>query len=329
MNRILITGGTGFIGSRLALHCRHAGHDVVALGQTNTPAERDNKSLLEGQDVEVDLVPINDRERLARRVAGSDFVFHLAAAQHEANVPDSHFREVNVEGTRRILDACVDSGVRRFVHGSTIGVYGWQKGVIDETSSTEPDNIYGITKLEGERLVMSYRDRLPVVAIRVSETYGPGDRRLLKLFRAIDKGMFFVIGSGRNLHHLVHVDDLIRGMLRSCEVDAAQGEVFLLGGRRPLTTREMVDTIGAAVGRKVPGWRVPLFPFVAAAFALEHVLSPMGMQPPLHRRRLDFFRKSFTLSNEKAARILGYEPQVDFERGAAETATWYREQGLL
>jgi nucleoside-diphosphate-sugar epimerase len=329
MNRVLITGGTGFIGSRLALHCRRAGHEVVALGQTNTPAEQDNKGLLERDGVEVDLVPMDDRERLARRVEGSHFVFHLAAAQHEANVPDSHFRDVNVEGTRRLLDVCVDSGVRRFVHGSTIGVYGWQKGVIDETSRTEPDNIYGVTKLEGERLVMSYRDRLPVVAIRVSETYGPGDRRLLKLFRAIQKGMFFVIGSGRNLHHLVHVDDLIAGMLRACEVDGARGEVFLLGGKRPLTTREMVDTIGTAVGRKVPRWRVPLFPFVAAAFVMEHLLAPMGIQPPLHRRRLDFFRKSFTLSSAKATRILGYEAQVDFEQGAAETAAWYREQGLL
>ncbi|MGA8262084.1 MAG: NAD-dependent epimerase/dehydratase family protein [Arenicellales bacterium] len=329
MTRALITGGTGFIGSRLALHCRNAGQDVLVLGQANTAAEEDNRNLLVREGIEVDLVSMADRDRLADRVKGRDVVYHLAAAQHEANVPDQHFRDVNVEGTRRLLDVCVESGVRRFVHGSTIGVYGSKEGVIDETTSPAPDNIYGVTKLEGERLVLSYGDRLPVVAIRISETYGPGDRRLLKLFRAIDKGMFFVIGSGRNLHHLVYIDDLIKGMVRASEAEGAPGEVFLLAGERPLTTREMADTIAAALGKSVPAWRVPLFPFTIAACVLEGVLRPLGIQPPLHRRRLDFFKKSFTLSSDKAGRILGYSAEVDFRTGAAATADWYREHGLL
>lgn len=329
MTRALITGGTGFIGSRLALHCRKAGQDVLVLGQANTPAEEDNRNLLVREGIEVDLVSMADRDRLADRVRDRDVVYHLAAAQHEANVPDQHFRDVNVEGTRRLLDVCVESGVRRFVHGSTIGVYGSKEGLIDETTSTAPDNIYGVTKLEGERLVLSYGDRLPVVAIRISETYGPGDHRLLKLFRAIDKGMFFVIGSGRNLHHLVYVDDLVRGMVRASEAEGAPGEVFLLAGERPSTTREMVDTIAAALGKRVPPWRVPLFPFTVAAYVLERVLRPLGIQPPLHRRRLDFFKKSFTLSSDKAGRILGYSAEVDFRTGAAATADWYREHGLL
>lgn len=329
MKRVLITGGTGFIGSRLALHRRRAGQEVVVLGQTNTPAEEDNKRLLEQEGIEVDLVAMDDQDRLAGHVKGVELVYHLAAAQHETKVPDRHFREVNVEGTRRLLEICAKNGVRRFVHGSTIGVYGSPEGVIDESTKTDPDNIYGMTKLEGERLVFSYKDRLSVVAIRISETYGPGDRRLLKLFRAIDKGMFFMIGSGRNLHHLVYIDDLIAGMVLAAEVEEARGEVFLLAGPRPSSTREMADTIAAALGKSVPAWRLPLSPFTAAACVFEKVLPPLGIQPPLHRRRLDFFKKSFTLSNGKAARILGYTPQVTFDAGAAATASWYREQGLL
>lgn len=329
MKRIVVTGGTGFIGSRLALHCTDAGDEVTALGQTNTPAETDNAKLLEEAGVEVALVPMDDPEGLRSRIRGSDVVYHLAAAQHEANVPDQHFREVNVEGTRRLLNICSENGVGRFVHGSTIGVYGAREGLIDEDTQTRPDNIYGITKLEGERLALTYNDRVPVAVIRISETYGPGDRRLLKLFRAIRKKMFFVVGSGKNLHHLVYIDDLVRGMVLASEVEQARGGVFLLGGGNPITTREMVDTIAAAVDSSVPRWPVPLFPFTAAAFVLEHVLGPLGIQPPLHRRRLDFFRKSFTLSGEKARRVLGYEPSVDFDAGASATARWYRERGLL
>lgn len=329
MKRIIVTGGTGFIGSRLALHCRNAGDEVTVLGQTNTSAETGNKNLLEEAGIEVALVSMNERQRLRDHVRGANVVYHLAAAQHEANVPDQHFRDVNVEGTRRLLDICTETGIDRFVHGSTIGVYGSREGLIDESTETHPDNIYGVTKLEGERLVLSYKDQLPVVVIRVSETYGPGDRRLLKLFRAIRKKVFFMIGGGGNLHHLVYIDDLIRGMVQASEVDEAKGEIFLLAGKRPVTTREMVDTIAGAVDARVPRWPVPLFPFTVAAVVLERTLGPLGIQPPLHRRRLDFFKKSFSLSSEKARRLLSYVPSVDFDAGAAATARWYRENGLL
>lgn len=329
MQHVLITGGTGFIGSRLALYCRQKGCSVAVLGQINTPAEAENKRLLEQNGVEVSLVGLNDSSHLRSYVKTSNVVFHLAAAQHEANVPDQHFWDVNVEGTRLLLEACVESRVQRFVHGSTIGVYGAKEGVIDENSATNPDNIYGVTKLEGERLVLSYRDKVPLVVIRISETYGPGDRRLLKLFRAIDRNMFFVIGSGNNLHHAVYIDDLVKGMVFAAEAEEAKGEIFLLAGERPLTTREMVEAIAAAMDKPAPRLRLPLLPFSILAYVLEAALRPLGVQPPIHPRRLDFFKKSFELSGDKARRKLDYIPSVDFETGAAVTARWYRDQGLL
>lgn len=329
MKRVLITGGTGFIGSRLALHCRQLGHKVTVLGQTNTAPEEHNKRLLEDNGVKVDLVSMKDEDRLGVHARVSDVVYHLAAAQHEANVPDQHFRDVNVEGTRRLLDVCAESRVQRFVHGSTIGVYGSLEGVIDETSPENPDNIYGTTKLEGERVALSYRDQLPVTVIRISETYGPGDRRLLKLFRAINKNMFFLIGNGKNLHHLVYIDDLVGGMVSASEADEAKGEVFLLAGDRPFSTREMVNTVAATLDKPPLRWWLPLAPFVAVAYVLEGILRPLGIQPPIHRRRLDFFRKSFVLSSDKAKHRLNYVPCVDFAAGATATAKWYRQEGLL
>jgi nucleoside-diphosphate-sugar epimerase len=327
--RVAITGGTGFIGSRLALRCLERGDEVRVLGQENTPAERENCRLIADSGAQVVLGTIQDSSRFGDLLRDVDVVFHLAAAQHEANVPDQVFRDVNVEGSRALLDACLAAGVKRVVHGSTIGVYGALEGTIDEDSPLNPDNIYGVTKLEGERLALSYNDRLPVVAVRISETYGPGDRRLLKLFRAVAKGVFFVMGSGKNLHHLIYVDDLIDGMFAAAQAGDAPGDVFVLAGKAPITTDEMVATVAEVLGCQPPRFRAPLWPFMAAAVVMESVLRPLGIQPPLHRRRMDFFKKSFVFRTDKSRRGLGFEPKVDFSEGARRTAQWYREQGLL
>ena len=147
-------------------------------------------------------------------VAGRDTIIHLAAAQHESGVPDSYFETVNVAGTRNLLAASRDAGVRRFVYGSTIGVYGSAaSGTLDESSPPNPDNVYGRTKLAAERVVREQGTDFETCIVRISETYGPGDFRLLKLFRAIDRGKFLMIGSGENRRQAMHVDDLVRALL--------------------------------------------------------------------------------------------------------------------
>jgi nucleoside-diphosphate-sugar epimerase/2-polyprenyl-3-methyl-5-hydroxy-6-metoxy-1,4-benzoquinol methylase len=326
---ILITGGTGFIGSRLALRCLQRNDQVVVLGQENTDAEQQNRKRIEDSGASIVFGSVTDKEILADVTKGIDTVFHLAAAQHEANISDQVFYDVNVGGTRNLLEASMKTGCKRFVHGSTIGVYGTPNGAVNESSPCSPDNIYGKTKLEGEKVALSYQDRIPLVVIRISETYGPGDRRLLKLFRAIHKKAFFKIGPGKNLHQLIYIDDLIDGMLRASENDKALGEVILLVGSRPITTDQMVDTIAEKLQTRLPNFRAPLFPFTSAAAILETTLRPLGIQPPLHRRRMDFFKKSFSFSTTKARELLNFSPRYSFEMGAAETARWYRENGFL
>ncbi len=327
--KVLITGGTGFIGSRLALRCRERGDTVRVLAQENTEAESSNRKELEATGVELQLGSVVDPVAVRRAVDGVDVVFHLAATQHEMNVPDQKFRDVNVKGTQNVLEAAGQVGVRRIVHGSTIAVYGRPSGVLDEQSPVEPDNIYGITKLEGEQLALSWCDRIPLVVIRIPEVYGPGDRRLLKLFRAIQKKAFFVIGRGRNLHHVIYVDDLVDGLFSAAESPDAAGELFVLAGPEAVSTDSMARAVADALEVPEPRFRAPLWPFALLATVMELTFRPIGVQPPLHRRRLDFFRKSFELSTEKAQKMFGFSPSVSFEEGARRTAEWYRSRGLL
>ena len=285
---------------------------------------------LQRAGITVQTGPLQDPEFARQVVAGRDPVIHLAAAQHEASVPDAYFEDVNVGGTDSLLEASREAGVRRFVYGSTIGIYGSAaQGTLDEASPPKPDNVYGRTKLAAERVVREKAGEIETCIVRISETYGPGDFRLLKLFRAIDSGKFLMIGSGENRRQAMHVDDLVRALLIVAVHPAAVGETFVLPGEEVLTTRQMVDVIAAVLGRSVPRVQLPMWPFLTAAVLFEAVFKPLRIDPPLHRRRLDFFRKTFVFSTDKARRLLGFTPQVSFRDGARDTAEWYGRQGLL
>ncbi len=329
--RVLITGGTGFIGSRLAMRCIERGYEVSVVGREDaSDVEIETRQLLADQGVKVIVGSVTDRESMFESSKNINIVFHLAAAQHEMNVPDELFRAVNVQGTRNMLEASLAAGVERFVHGSSIGVYDRDvASVVDESTPLRPDNIYGVTKAEGEETVRGFFDKLACTIIRISETYGPGDRRLLKLFRGVDKGVFFVIGNGKNIHQLIYVDDLVDGLLLAAKHPAATSETFVLAGEERLTTNDMVGAVAEAVGAQQKKWRAPLWPFMSLAKVLEATLRPLGIQPPLHSRRMDFFTKSFRISTAKANNILGFQAPTSFAEGTRSTARWYQDNGLL
>lgn len=326
---ILITGATGFIGSRMAERLHGRGVPLVLLGRLRNEAEQKRASTLESLGLRVHEVDLTEQDP-APYVEGVERVIHLAAAQHEANRPEEYFEKVNVLGTRRLLEAAAAQGVRRFVYGSTIGVYGQAlAGEIDERSAVAPDNHYGRTKLAAEQVVREFGDRLEISIVRISETYGPGDYRLLKLFAGIQKGMFFMIGSGENLHQLVYVDDLVDGIYEVATSPATVGKTIVLAGDEVLTTNDMCSHIANALERPPKKLRLPLAPFVGIAVIMEQTLGRMGIQPPLHRRRLDFFRKSFFFSPAERDRLLEWRPRTKFREGTMNAAKWYIDAGLL
>jgi dihydroflavonol-4-reductase len=327
---VLISGGTGFIGSRLALRCLERGHDVTVLSGGGNAARAATGKLIEAHGGRVVRGSVTDRDDVFHLAQGMDVVYHLAAAQHEADVHDRFFWDVNVTGTEHVLEASRRAGVRRFIHASTSGVYGrGSDGPLDEGSPVRPDNIYGVTKLAGEQLARSYQAQLPGVVLRISEAYGPGDLRLLKLFQAIHKNLFFIIGDGRNMHHPVYIDDLIDSLFAAATVDDAVGKTFVLAGKEPLSTNEMVETIASELGRRVPRRRLPLAAFSALAAVLEATCRPLHVQPPLHRRRLDFFRKNLVFRQDQACKHLGHAPKYSFKEGVAASKQWYEQEGYL
>jgi hypothetical protein len=138
-----------------------------------------------------------------------------------------------------------------------------------------------------------------------------------------------MIGDGKNLHHLIHIDDLIDAFSLAAEHPEAIGNIFVVAGEEPVTTNEMVAVIAARMGTRIPGYRVPLSALLFLATVMEKTFQPFGIKPPIYRRRMDFFRKNFAFSQEKAKKILGFRPNVGFSEGISATAEWYQSMNLL
>jgi dihydroflavonol-4-reductase len=324
--RALVTGATGFTGSHLVQDLVRSGQSVRALARNPGRA----RSL--PAEAEVMTGDITDPSVVERAVKGCDVVYHLAASFREAGIPDSRYREVHVDATRRLLEAARAEGVTRFVHCSTIGVHSHiANPPADETCPHQPGDIYQQTKSEGERAALDFAREhgFPLSVVRPATIYGPGDLRLLKLFRAIARRRFAMIGRGEVFLHMVHVDDLVRGFRLAAERPEAVGEVFIIAGDQYVTLNELSERIARVWNVPPPRLHLPVWPFYLAGALCEAVCVPLRVEPPIFRRRVAFFTKSRGFTIDKARRLLGYEPQVDLQAGLQQTAAWYRQQGFV
>lgn len=324
---ILVTGATGFTGSHLVRSLVRTGSRIRVLARS---APRATGVLPAG--VEIIAGEVDDRSAISRAVAGSDIVYHVAAAYREARHTDQYYWDVNVGYTSHLLDAAKATGVQRFVHCSTVGVMSHiEHPPADEQHPHQPADIYQYTKSQAEKLALAaHREHgLPVAVARPTAIYGPGDTRLLKMFRLIAERRFVMLGFREIYYHMVHVNDLVAGLRLLGERPQAVGEVFILGGARYYKLRTIVGLIAAAVGAPPPRWRLPAWPFQVAGTICEKICIPLGIEPPLYRRRVDFFTKSRAFTIDKARRLLGYSPAIDLEVGIPATVEWYQAHGLL
>ena len=327
--RVLVTGATGFTGGHLASALARRGHQVRGLVR---PASLDRADALAGFGMEVALGDLTDAESLVPACTDVDVVYHIAATYRTAGQSAAAYHAVNANGTRALLDAARKAGVGRFVHCSTGGVHGHvERPPANEDAPLAPGDVYQRSKLEGERLARAVGEDgdLEVVVARPIGIYGPGDTRFLKIFRGIARRRFPMLGNGSVLYHLTYIDDLVDGFRLCGETPAAAGRTYILGGPRYTTLAELVRAVAAEFQVPPPRWHVPAWPVWLAGALCEALCVPLGIEPPLYRRRVDFFTKSRAFDTTRARRELGFAPAVDLVEGIRRTAAWYRTEGWL
>jgi nucleoside-diphosphate-sugar epimerase len=288
--------------------------------------------VLQTSGIEPSIGALEDRTSLVRAVKDAEIVYHIAAVYRQAGIPATTYRKVNVTAVGELIELAAEAGVRRVVLCSTVGVHGdVEHPPATEDAPLRPGDIYQTTKLEGERVARQTASRtgIGVTIVRPSGIYGPGDRRLLKLFRGIARKRFVVLGSGDIFYHLTYIDDLVEGFRLCGEMPAAAGRTYILAGGEVTTLNELMTLIAREAGVSPPRWRLPVWPFWLAGAACEAVCVPLGIEPPLYRRRVDFFTKSRAFDISRARSELGYAPHVGLREGIQRTLTWYRERGWL
>ncbi|MCK4765939.1 MAG: NAD-dependent epimerase/dehydratase family protein [Candidatus Aminicenantes bacterium] len=326
MKNVFVTGASGFTGGHLCSALLKKGCTVTALVRENSKT-----GLLEKNGIKLVKGDLSNPTSLKGIIKNIDVVFNIAA-MYRQEVSKDMFDKVHVEGTKALLEESISAGVKRFVHCSTVGVQGEiENPPAQESAPYNPGDFYQVSKMEGEKLALSYfKDKkIDGVVVRPVGIYGPGDTRFLKLFKTIYKGSFKMIGTGKALYHLTFVEDLVAGIILTGEVPAASAQIYTIGGSEYLPLEDLINLIAEILDSRVSKIHIPLFPVYAAAFLCEILCKPFGIQPPLYRRRLDFFTKDRAFDISKARKELGYSPQVSLREGLTRTAQWYKENGLL
>ncbi|MBU1567919.1 MAG: NAD-dependent epimerase/dehydratase family protein [Proteobacteria bacterium] len=325
--KILVTGGTGFTGHNLSKRLLQDGYQVRLLVRSKKRVILDPHPALEIHEGD-----IRDRLAVDKAVEGVVKVFNIAAMFRTAASVDQDYWDIHVEGVRHLVEAAVRHRVERFVHCSTVGVHGDVKvPPANEESPFAPADIYQRTKLEGELLAreLAAKNGLALSVVRPTAIYGPGDMRLLKLFKLAVKKVTPVIGTGKIYYHMVYIDDLVQGFILASERAEAIGQVFIVGGDENMILDDLLSTIAKITGRPDTKIHIPARPFQLAGSLCEKICIPLGIEPPIYRRRVDFFTKSRSFDISKVKRLLGYAPKYGLQKGLSRTAQWYKEQGLL
>jgi nucleoside-diphosphate-sugar epimerase len=328
MKKALVTGATGFVGGFMCEELLEQGdYEVTAIVRNVEKAQALKEKgviLIEGD--------FSDLEALKKACEGKDVIFHIGAAYREAKHGDDLFWKVNVEGTKNIFETALACGVRKIVHCSTIGVTSTiENPPGDENHPYCPADAYQESKVEGEKLALQFTKdhEIDITVIRPAMIWGPKDTRFLKMFKGVFKGFFPMIGGGGNLCHWILVTDLVRAFRLASEAPGTRGEVFIIAGDKPITLKETCTRIARSMGLPSKFPYLPVWPFQLAGIIVETICRPFKIEPPIHRRRADFFIKNRAFSTQKAKKILGFTPAMSIENEIDFVTRWYLSSGLL
>lgn len=298
--KIAITGGSGFIGARLARALTAAGHSVVPIDTTGeTP------------------VDIMDKEALTNAVQGCEAIYHLAAAHRDDIFPRSLYYDINGQGTKNVIDAANAAGITKIIFTSSFAVYGLDSGTPDETTPPAPFNDYGRSKLEAEQHLKlwakaSLERRLTI--IRPVVVFGEGNRgNMHTLIDQIARGRFLMIGQGQNKKSIAYVGNVVDFLIYTLGGEA-NFVLYNYADKPDLSTHDLIDIICRRLKVKPPSLRLPYILGLAGGYVFDGVARVTGKRFPISAVRVQKFCADTTCAAD-ACRAAGFTPQYTLEDG--------------
>jgi nucleoside-diphosphate-sugar epimerase len=326
--KILVTGGTGFTGKALVKRLLDEGNQVIAL---------DHKEGLKTQELkewgaEVVIGSVTDKKIVKRCMQGVEVVQHLAAAFRELDVANNYYYDVNVVGTRNVLEAAYEVRAKKFIYCSTCGVHGnIDNPPAGEDAPIKPADYYQRTKYEAEPIVNEfYKKGMKTIILRPAAIYGPGDpERFFMIFKRVVKGVFPMFGDGKTLYHPLYIDNLIDAFILAMQDGKGDGQAYLIADEEYLEIKQLVRKIGDVLNVEVKIPHYPITPLILAGHICEKICKPFHFNPPIFPRRVDWYRQNRAFKIDKAKRDLGYEGKIGIDEGLRKTAEWYRQEGYF
>jgi nucleoside-diphosphate-sugar epimerase len=323
---ILVTGASGFIGSNVTRRLLQAGAKVRALVRNPakaTPLQDEGATIIVG-----DLTNVDSLRQALQRV---QLVFHLAAVMGNESQPEAYFRAVNVEGTRALAELALEANVDRFIHTSTVAVYGMaaQPNTTERSPHCISHEPYTDSKLETEEQVrrMVKEKGLPAVIVQPAHVYGPEDQTwTMTPIKLMQSGNLILPNHGSGMMQPIYIDDLVDGILRAAVLGRI-GEAYILGGTQPATIGEFFGYLAQMVGKdKIPS--VPRWVAMTLATVLEAIAKIRRRPPVLTRHEIRFVTKRATYDISKAQQELGFNPQVTLPEGMQQVEKWVKASGI-
>lgn len=325
--KVLVTGGTGFIGSRLVERLVQQGHQVRLVAK-----DRWNSVFLESLKVELVLGDLNDGMNVDEIVGDAECVYHLAGMVRARLNRD--YYDGNYLATKNFIKVCARSSknLKRFVYVSSLAAAGPSRNgkPLTEDAPCRPVSHYGRSKMLAEKEVLRYRDKFPISIVRPSGVYGPRDREMLQYILLVKKHLQPLIGFGTKWLNLIYVDDLVSGLLLAGEHPNAEDETFFIGSETPYRTAEIGNTVAAILNLKLIPIHIPHFAVFTVGAIGEGVARLTGKQIFFNiQKAKESVQPGWICSVQKAKSRLGFSQRVSFLEGMRRTYRWYEENGWI
>lgn len=326
--KVLVTGGTGFVGYHLVSRLLELNHEVTCLVRESSNTEWLD-SLKNINYVYGELV---DPESLINAVKEQDWIFHLAGVVIALD-REGYFR-INRDGTANLIQTVLQHNphLKKFIYVSSQAAGGPSKPGKPRTEDmpANPVTHYGESKLAAEKVLSKFQNELPILIIRPPSVYGPHDIGVLTFFQLINYRLqvYFI---GNDLHlSLIYVQDLVNGMLQLATADLPNGEIFYIDDGSPLSLKQIQGVIARVMEKKtlkLPIPRFALYPVAGISELINHIRQTPSFVN--YQKIKEITQPAWTCYSQKIQRMTNFKPQITLTEGAKITADWYRQHGWI